>query len=76
MSFEHFDQKIADTMIKANDGSGGLPGFLGVKFVEFGPGPPRRDDGGAPELLTPFGTSTAASWRASSITCSAASSTR
>ena len=54
MPFEHFDQKIADAMIKANDGSGGLPGFLGVKFVEFGPGRLLAEMEVRPEHLTPF----------------------
>jgi uncharacterized protein (TIGR00369 family) len=54
MPFEHFDQKIADAMIRANDGSGGLPGFLGVKFVEFGPGRLLAEMEVKPEHLTPF----------------------
>jgi len=54
MPFEHFDQKIADAMIKANDASGGLPGFLGVKFVEFGPGRLVAEMEVKPEHLTPF----------------------
>jgi uncharacterized protein (TIGR00369 family) len=54
MPFEHFDQKIADAMIKANEGSGGLPGFLGVKFVEFGPGRLLAEMEVKPEHLTPF----------------------
>jgi uncharacterized protein (TIGR00369 family) len=52
--FEHFDQKVADAMIKANDASGGLPGFLGVKFVEFGPGRLVAEMEVKREHLTPF----------------------
>jgi uncharacterized protein (TIGR00369 family) len=54
MPFEHFDQKIADAMSKANDAAGGLPGFLGVKFVEFGPGRLIAEMEVKPEHLTPF----------------------
>ena len=53
-TFEHFDAGVADGMLRAK--GGGLPDFLGVKFLEFTPGRlvatlPVRD-----ELLTPFGT--------------------
>ena len=53
-TFEHFDAGIAEGMLRAK--GGGLPDFLGVKFLEFTAGRlvaalPVRD-----ELLTPFGT--------------------
>lgn len=53
---DRFDRKIADAFVKANEAAGGLPGYLGVRFEELGPGRlvatmPVRDD-----LLTPFGT--------------------
>jgi len=53
-TFEHFDAGMAESMLRAR--GGGLPDFLGVKFLEFTPGRlvatlPVRD-----ELLTPFGT--------------------
>src|SRR5215468_8386242 len=53
-TFEHFDAGMAEGMLRAR--GGGLPDFLGVKFLEFTPGRlvatlPVRDD-----LLTPFGT--------------------
>src|SRR5262249_62232625 len=53
-TFEHFDAGMAEGMLRAR--GGGLPDFLGVKFLEFTPGRlvatlPVRD-----ELLTPFGT--------------------
>jgi uncharacterized protein (TIGR00369 family) len=54
-TFEQFDQRVADAMIKANDESGGLPGFLNVKFVEFVPGRLRAEMDVRKELLTPFG---------------------
>lgn len=54
-TFEQFDQRVADGMIKANDESGGLPGFLDVKFVEFTAGRLRAEMDVRKELLTPFG---------------------
>jgi uncharacterized protein (TIGR00369 family) len=54
-TFEQFDQRVADAMIKANDESGGLPGFLNVKFVEFVAGRLRAEMEVRKDLLTPFG---------------------
>lgn len=54
-SFEQFDQRVADSMIKVNDESGGLPGFLGVKFVDFVAGRLRAEMEVRAEHLTPFG---------------------
>lgn len=53
---DRFDAKIAAAFMKANESVGGLPGYLGVRFEELGPGRlvatmPVRED-----LLTPFGT--------------------
>jgi len=53
--FEHYDAKVADAMIAANEKSGGLPGFLGVKFVEFQPGRLKAVMTVRKELLSPFG---------------------
>jgi uncharacterized protein (TIGR00369 family) len=55
VSFEHFDQKVADGMVAANQAATGLPGFLAADFTEFAPGRlvarmPVRD-----EMLTLFG---------------------
>jgi uncharacterized protein (TIGR00369 family) len=52
---ERYDPKIADGMIRTHDTFGGLPKFLGIKFVEYGPGRliatlDVRDD-----LVTPMG---------------------
>lgn len=54
-TFEHFDQRVADSMIKVNNESGGLQGFLQVKFVEFVAGHLRAEMEVRPEHLTPFG---------------------
>lgn len=55
LEFDQYDEKIAAGFMKTNDDTGGLPGFLGVKFVEFGPGTLRAEAEVRPELLTPFG---------------------
>jgi 1,4-dihydroxy-2-naphthoyl-CoA hydrolase len=54
-TFEHYDQKVADAMIRANESAGGLPSFLGVKFVEFQPGRLKAEMEVRKDLLTPFG---------------------
>ena len=52
---ERYDPKIADAMIRTHATFGGLPKFLGIDFVEYGPGRliatlDVRDD-----LVTPMG---------------------
>ncbi|HEY8515124.1 MAG TPA: PaaI family thioesterase [Candidatus Binatia bacterium] len=54
--FEQYDQRIADGMLRANDQVTGLPAYLGVRFVEFGPGRLLATMEVRDELLTPFGT--------------------
>jgi uncharacterized protein (TIGR00369 family) len=54
--FEQYDQRIADGMLRANDKVTGLPAYLGVRFVEFGPGRLLATMEVRDELLTPFGT--------------------
>jgi 1,4-dihydroxy-2-naphthoyl-CoA hydrolase len=54
-TFEHYDPKVADAMIRANDTAGGLPSFLGVRFVEFQPGRLKAEMEVRGDLLTPFG---------------------
>ncbi|MEW6270348.1 MAG: PaaI family thioesterase, partial [Thermodesulfobacteriota bacterium] len=55
-AFEQYDQRIADGMLRANDKVTGLPAYLGVRFVEFGPGRLVATMEVRDELLTPFGT--------------------
>lgn len=54
-SFAHFDQRIADAMMRANDAVTGLPKYLGIRFVEFTPGNLVAEMEARPELLTPMG---------------------
>lgn len=51
--FETFDRKVADAMLTMP--GGGLPDWLGVRFVEFEPGRLVAELPVRPELLTPFG---------------------
>jgi len=50
-----FDASVAKGFIDASKKLEGLPGFLGVEFVEFEPGHLRAELDVRPELLTPFG---------------------
>ena len=54
-SFDHFDQGVADAMMRANDADAGLPGFLGIKFASFAPGRLTATMEVRRELLNPFG---------------------
>ena len=55
-NFDQYDQKVADAMTKLNnETSVGLPGFLGVKFAEFGPGRLLAEAEVRREFLTPIG---------------------
>jgi len=54
-SFDTFDERIANAMIKANEKVTGLPKYLGVKFVEFSPGRLLATMEARDELLTPMG---------------------
>ena len=55
-SFEHFDERIADGLIKANSVLTGLPKFLDAKIVKVMPGHLTATLDVRAELLTPFGT--------------------
>ena len=55
-TFEHFDQSMADLMMKTAEADKGLPGFLGIRFERFEPGRLVAGMAVRKELLTPFGT--------------------
>jgi uncharacterized protein (TIGR00369 family) len=55
-NFETYNQRLADGMIKANETVGGLPKYLGVKFLEFQPGKLVAEMVVRDELITPLGT--------------------
>ena len=51
-----FDAAIAETFIRASATVGGLPGYLGVRFVEMTAGRLVASMAVREDLLTPFGT--------------------
>lgn len=53
--FESYDAEVADAILVNHDGQGGLPGFLGVRAVEVGPGRLVCALDARAELLNPFG---------------------
>jgi uncharacterized protein (TIGR00369 family) len=55
-AFETYSPKLAEGMIKANEAVGGLPKYLGVKFLEFQPGKLIAEMEVRDELITPVGT--------------------
>ena len=54
-SFEHFDERIAQGLISANQALTGLPQFLDAQIVAITPGTLKASVAVRPELLTPFG---------------------
>ena len=53
---ERYNQEIADRFLELGAGAaGGLPGFLGIELVRFGPGKLWCRATVTEELLTPFG---------------------
>ena len=53
-AFPDFDARVAAGLESATD-AGGLPGFLGIRHTEVGPGVLTATVAVRPELLTPFG---------------------
>ena len=54
-AFEHYDARVAERMIAANDAITGLPAYLGIRLLEFGPGFLVAEMAVRDELKTPFG---------------------
>jgi len=54
--FPQFDPKIAERFVEASRAVTGLPGYLGIRFVEMGPGRLTASMDVRDELLTPFRT--------------------
>jgi 1,4-dihydroxy-2-naphthoyl-CoA hydrolase len=55
-SFAHFDQRIADALIKANESVTGLPKYLGARITAITPGRLTASMEVRDELITPLGT--------------------
>jgi 1,4-dihydroxy-2-naphthoyl-CoA hydrolase len=53
--FSQYDPNIATSLERAADNAGGLPGYLGIRHVEVGPGLLRAQLDVRDELKTPFG---------------------
>jgi 1,4-dihydroxy-2-naphthoyl-CoA hydrolase len=53
--FPNYDAKVAQSLEGLVDTGGGLPGFLGLRHVEVGPGMLRAEVDARAELATPFG---------------------
>lgn len=53
-SFESYNEKVAEGLARAHEKGGGLPGFLGLRIVEWWPGGLRGEVAVRDELLTPF----------------------
>lgn len=53
--FEHYDEKMAAGLIAANQAATGLPKYLGIELVEYGPGRLVAEMAVRDELKNPFG---------------------
>lgn len=53
--FEHYDEKMAAGLIAANAAATGLPKYLGIELVEYGPGRLVAEMAVRDELKNPFG---------------------
>ena len=56
VTFEHYDQEIADGVVGGGLLGGGLPGYLGIRHTDVGPGRLVAEVDVREELLNPFGT--------------------
>jgi 1,4-dihydroxy-2-naphthoyl-CoA hydrolase len=54
-TFETYDARVAEGLLAAHERDAGLPGWLGIRPVDLGPGTMRALVPVRPELLTPFG---------------------
>ncbi len=54
MTFENYNEKVAEGVARGHERPWGLPGFLGIKIVEWWPGGLRGEVEVRDELLTPF----------------------
>lgn len=55
LTFESYDERVAQGLMAAHERDKGLPGWLGVRVTEVGPGRVRASLPVRDELLTPFG---------------------
>jgi uncharacterized protein (TIGR00369 family) len=55
VEFEHFDRDVAERFLESSEKLAGLPGYLGIRFVQFEPGRLVAEMQAREELQTPFG---------------------
>ncbi len=55
MHFDQYDADLAALITGTTTGGGGLPGYLGIRTTEVGPGTMTAELDIRPELLNPFG---------------------
>jgi 1,4-dihydroxy-2-naphthoyl-CoA hydrolase len=55
LTFETYDTRVAEGLLAAHERDAGLPGWLGIRPVDFGPGTMKAALPVRSELLTPFG---------------------
>jgi uncharacterized protein (TIGR00369 family) len=54
-TFETYDARVAEGLVAAHERDAGLPGWLGIRPLEVGPGTMKATLPVRPGLLTPFG---------------------
>ncbi len=52
---DRYDPSVAERFLESGGGGAGLPGYLGVKIIDVGPGTMRAEMDVFDELQTPFG---------------------
>ena len=55
LTFESYNARVAEGLLEAHERDAGLPGWLGIRPVDMGPGTMKAIVPLRPELLTPFG---------------------
>lgn len=55
MEFEQYDGEVAAAFLGMDESDRGLPGFLGIRTTDIGPGTMTAEIEVRPELLNPFG---------------------
>ena len=54
-TFDTYDERVAEGLVRAHDKADGLPGYLGIRLTDTWPGGMRAEIQVRDELLTPIG---------------------
>jgi 1,4-dihydroxy-2-naphthoyl-CoA hydrolase len=54
-TFDTYDERVAEGLVRAHEKADGLPGYLGIRLTETWPGGMRAEIQVRDELLTPIG---------------------